>query len=465
MAKKSKSNEEIFNPYEDYISVLDDVAFKMSDADTIDDVVPMSTGSAVVDMIMGGGIRPAWYTNFGPEQSAKTTLALLMMASGIKEDVPIISFRDFEGSTQNSIPYVSSIMKTMGVKLTKDELFGKKNPTDGKWLIAPRVRYSASTQGVSFFNWFAAVLRRLPDKKMLNGQWYLVYEDTKENSRLKEHADSTMPKKYGKGIYIKAKDGGLQGLVLVDSYPNMNPTSKDEDEVDNSLAAHARMFAKNLPRVKGYLASKKVAVIGINQLRDVPMAMFGPSEQEPCGKALRFNSDVRLRLYPRNLKAAPLWAKPGAKDQAHEFEPSVTTDGKDKYKYVNVRAAKNKLSESGREGWLRIWVKDGDGVAHGIDPFYDTTLYLRQTGQLTGTGRQKLKLQLPEWSKPKDTPWELLKEWILGDKEQKIKVCKKLKIDPLNLRSYVFKQIKSGVGEVLYIKQARADEKKGKSEE
>jgi hypothetical protein len=234
--KVDKAVDAAYDLYGDFNSVLDDVAHKMSDADTLDDMPPMSTGSLTLDLIEGGGIRPAMYTHFGPEQSAKTTGALLIMASAIKQEIPIISLRDFEGSTGNSIPYVTSILKTSGVKLTKEQLFGKKDKVTGKWEVPPRVRYSSNTMGVSFFNWFAAVLRRLPDKKMLENEWYLVYEDDKPNqAKYNEFAVQGMAKKYGRGIYIKAPDDKLQGVVLCDSYPNMNPDTKDEDNVDNSL--------------------------------------------------------------------------------------------------------------------------------------------------------------------------------------------------------------------------------------
>jgi len=450
--KVDKAVEKAFNPYASYTGVLDDVAKKLSDADTIDDVVPMSTGSLVLDYIEGGGIRPAWYTHFGPEQSAKTTGALLIMASAVKHNVPIVSLRDFEGSTGNSIPYVQNILKTSGIKMTKAELFGKKDDKTGKWIVPPRVRYSASTKGVSFFNWFAAVLRRLPDKKLLNNEWWLVYEDEKVNAGFKEHADMSMPKRYGKGIYLKAPDGGLQGVVIVDSYPNMNPDYKDEDESDNSLALQARMFSKNLPRVKGYLASKKVAVIGINQLRDVPMAMFGPKEQEPGGKALRYNSDVRLRFYPRALSAPPLWPKEDKLKKGFEAERSID-GGKDLYKYIHVKAAKNKLSESEREGYLRLWTKDSQGEAHGVDPVFDTMLYLKLTGQISGKGRSALTFL---WGRektknPKSLSWDEYKLWILGTKEDMMKMSKKAGLPkPMNLRSACFKQMASGKAEELF---------------
>ena len=454
--KVDKAVDKAFNPYAGYTRVLDEVAKKLSDADTLDDVVPMSTGSLVLDYILGGGIRPAWYTNFGPEQSAKTTAALLVMASAIKHEVPIISLRDFEGSTGNSLPYVKSILKTSGIKMSKEELFGKKDDKTGDWLVPPRVRYSSSTKGVSFFNWFAAILRRLPDKKLLNGKWWLVYDDDKSNAHMKEHADATMAKRYGAGIYVPAPDSGLQGVVIVDSYPNMNPDYKDEDNSDNSLALQARMFSKNLPRVKGSLASKKVAVLGVNQLRDVPMAMFGPKEAEPCGKALRYNSDARLRFYPRALSAIKLWPKEDKVKKGFEVERSID-GGKDFYKYISVKAVKNKLSESDREGFIRLWTKDSNGTAHGVDPVYDTMHYLKASGQLKGKGRTALTLF---WNHSKSTrplSWDDFKLWILGSKDDMASVCKKAGIPkPMNLRKMCFAQMASGKAELLFSAQGKA---------
>lgn len=465
--KKRKDSEEQgledasskFDPYK-YIGLsLDQVAKKLSDADTLDDMAPMSSGLLCLDLVLGGGIRAAWYTNFGPEQSAKTTGALQVLSSGVKSGVPLLAMRDFEGSTGNSIPYVTSIMKTNGVNMTKSELFGKKDPTTGKWVVNPRVRYNASTRGVGFFNWFVAVLTRLPDKKMLENEWWLVYEDNKENAAAYgTYGAKNMAKKYGKGIYIPAPDAGLQGLVILDSYPNMNPDYKDEEEGDNSLALAARMFSKNIPRVKGYLASKKVAVLGINQLRDVPMAMYGPSEQEPCGKALRYNSDVRMRWYPRGLNVGPFWPQEDKKNKGHEIERSIE-GGKDTYKYVHVKAAKNKLSENGRETVLRLWTRDSQGVAHGIDPVHDTAYYLKQTGQLLFAGakdkRNNMSLNLNGEKSGKLT-WDQLKIMILGDKKDMIATCKEIGIKPRNLRSWCFKQMAKGEGEKLY-KLAQSD--------
>jgi RecA/RadA recombinase len=462
--KKKPPAEEVekgFNPYAQYNEVLDEVARKLNDADTLDDMEPMSTGSLCLDVILGGGIRAAWYTNFGPEQSAKTTSALKIMAGGIKANVPIMAFRDFEGSTGNSTPYVLSILRTEGIKMSKAELWGKKDPVTGKWLVPPRVRYNASTRGVSFFNWFAALLSRLPDKKLLDREWWLVYERTKENEKSfgKFHV-SGMDKKYGQGIYIKAPDGGLQGLIVLDSYPNMNPDYKDEDKEDNSLALQARMFSKNLPRVKGYLAAKKVAVVGVNQLRDVPMAMFGPKESEPGGKALRYNSDARLKYTPRALSVAGKgtdnwWVKEHKKKKGFEVEGAVG-GGEDMYRYIHVKAIKNKLSESDREGLLRLWVKDSEGIAHGIDPVFDTMQYLRQTGQLKSKNRGHMELV---WEGKTYAPltWDQFKMWILGDKEVALKASKKIGLKkPMMLRKACFKQVASGETEKLLALASKA---------
>ena len=58
----------------------------------------MSTGSACLDLVIGGGIGPGWYTFFGPEGACKTTGALTVMGAAIRQNnVPIIALHDYEG--------------------------------------------------------------------------------------------------------------------------------------------------------------------------------------------------------------------------------------------------------------------------------------------------------------------------------------------------------------------------------
>lgn len=451
-------------PSFDYSSIynedMDTIARRQGvESSNLDAGPPVSTGMLALDMQLGGGIRAGMYTSAGDEQSAKTTTVLTIMANAIKMGIPLLELFDFEGSTKNSKPYVRSIVRGAGVKMSFDQLFGKKDE-DGKWIVRPTVRYHSESVGEKFFDYLSEVLRNLPDKKFINKKWWLRFDETKANkAKYGEHADATMPKKYGKGIWLLAPDDKLQAIFFTDSYPAMNSIANDEEDVNNGLALQARMFSKHLPRVKGRLAEKMVALIGVNQIRDVPMAMFGPKVQEPGGKALRFNSDVRLRNTPRG-SGYPLWAKNFNK-QFLEEEASVEFEGVDKYRYVHTKAIKNKLWTPGREAWLRIWVEDGSGVARGFDPFWDTMFYLKSTGQLVGKGRHPSKtgasgltLNLDGIGKGKVLKWSEYKLWVLGEKADMVTMSKKAGFSkPFSLRAYCFKQMENGSAEKLFLSQ------------
>lgn len=453
-----------FDPSSIYTDSMDVIARRQGvDCSSLDIAPPMSTGLLMLDLMMGGGIRAGMYTSAGGEQSAKTTTALTIMANAVKQAIPLLEFWDYEGSTKNSKPYVRSIIKGAGVKVTMDQLFGKKDDATGQWIVRPIVRYHSESVGEKFFDYLSEVLRALPDKKFINKKWWLRFDDTKANkAKYGEFADSTMPKKYGNGIWIEAPNDKLQGIFFVDSYPGMNSTANDEEEANNGLALQARMFSKHLPRIKGRLAEKMVALVGINQLRAVPMAMFGPKEQEPGGQALRFNSDVRVRNTSR-ASGYPLWAKNFDKE-FREQEKSVEFEGLDKYRYVHSKALKNKLWTPGRSGWFRIWIEDGSGTARGFDPFFDTMIYLKETGQLVGKGRMVnkgggsggLSLNLDKLGKGKPLNWSDYKKWVLGDKEAMVEVSKRAGFKPMSLRALCFKQVADGTAERLYLAQRDA---------
>jgi len=450
-AKKDKEKKPKFDIASIYNEDMDTIARRQGvESSSLDAGPAMSTGLLCLDLQLGGGIRAAMYTTAGAEQSAKTTTALTIMASAIKQVIPLIELWDYEGSTKNSKRYVHSIIKGAGVKITNDELFGKRDEKTGKWVIRPRVRYHSVSVGEKFFDYVSEVLRKLPDKKYINKKWWLVFEDNKINkAKYGEYADDTMPRRYGKGIWLEAPDDKLQGIVFVDSYPAMNSTANDEEDANNGLALQARMFSKHLPRIKGRLAEKMVALVGVNQLRAIPMAMYGPKEAEPGGNALKYNSDARLRNTGRNSNQ-PLWPKKFNKEHLEE-ERSVEFDGKDQYRYIHSKAVKNKLWTPGRQAWYRLWHEDGSGMARGFDPFWDTLYYLRQTGQLTGKGRDKLTLNLEGVGKAKALTWGEYKAWVLGDKEMMIKISKKAGFKPMSLRSYCFKQMADGTAERLYV--------------
>lgn len=434
-----------------YNDDIDVIAMKQGyEESSMEGVPPMSSGLLALDLALGGGIRPAWYTMAGGEQSAKTTSAITIMGASVKEGVPIVSFSDYEGSSSNSLPYLQSIMKGIGASSSLSELFGKKDGNTGKWVVRPKVRYRTETLGEKFFDFMAEVLRTLPDKRFINNQWWYVFDDTKPNkARLGDSVDNSMAKKYGKGLWVPAPDGKLQAIFLVDSYPAMNPSANDDDEANNSLALQARMFSKHLPRVKGRMAQKMVAVIGVNQIRAVPMAMYGPKEQEPGGTALKFYSDVRLKNTSRG-SGYPLWAKTFDKEY-FENEKSVNLEGTDRYRYIHAKAIKNKLGVPQRQVWYRLWHADAGGEARGFDPFFDTMFYLRETGQLTGSGRDKLTLKLDGLDVPKKPiKWLTFKRWVLGTRDEMKAISAEYGFKPMSLRAFCFKQMATGKAESLY---------------
>jgi RecA/RadA recombinase len=231
----------------------------------------------------------------------------------------------------------------------------------------------------------------------------------------------------------------------------MNPEVKDEEAISNQLSVKASAFSKQLERVKGRMTQKMVTVYGLNHLRDNPMAMFGPKETEKGGKALQQFSDIRLRQTSRALSAAPFSPKPGKKTY-DEQERSAEFDSRlDTYRYIHVKAIKNKMWTPQREVFMRIWVEDGQGQARGMDPVFDTIYYLKETGQISGK-RSAFKLKLEGMEQPKKTlTWDMLKKWILGSKEDMVKISNDLGFKPMSIRAFCFKQIKDGVGEDLYV--------------
>lgn len=445
-------------------ATIDDIAKRHDfEAGSLETIPPLSTGLLAHDLVMGGGIRPAWFTMFGAEQSAKTTSALTIMSSAVKAGVPLVSFSDYEGSTASARSYVDSILRSVGLKIKADDVFGRKDAS-GKWAVRPTVRYKSATVLEDFFDFMHTVLQELPDKKLVNGKWWLVFEDNKLNkAKVGEFVDSAMAKKHGKGLWVPTEDGNLQALFLVDSYPAMNPRAQDKEDTNNALAIHARAFSQQLPRVKGRMAQKMVAVVGINQLRAVPMAMYGPSEMEPGGNALKLYSDCRVKHTSRSLSAAPFTPKQGAKVKDEQEASTEVEGGVDTYRYVHIKGTKNKLWTPQREAFFRIWVEDAKGVARGIDPVFDTIFYLKETGQLSGK-RIKFVLNLEGLGQAKKpVSWSTLKKWVLGNREEMTNISLSLGYKPMSLRAFCFKQMEKGTGESLYT-VAKSSKVKGDNE-
>lgn len=421
----------------------------------------LSTGLLCADLMYGkGGIAPGMHTMAGPEQSAKTTFAIWVLAHSLGQSVGLRVLWDAENSSGSSVDYVESIFGAAGHNIESSTIFGIKK--DGKFVIQPKVYYRDEGEMETFFDWLAALLRRMPDKRYEDGRWWYIYEGSKENkAKFKGQLDVKMSSK-NDAVYLPASDGSLQAVVLLDSWPSLLPESMDADDPKSGVAAQARAFSTNLPRVKGRLRAKRVALLGINQLREKPMVMYGEPMYEPGGQALRFNSDTRIWINPRALSGVPY--NPKGKGQLEE-EESIG-GGTDLYRYVHVKARKNKLSVPGLETWFRIWIRNEDGRAMGFCPVWDTFYAMHLTGQVSGK-RTAMRLNIKGMGEAKKTiNWLQFKHLILGTKEDQAKIYKYIGYErPINLRAGLFKMSKRGDLETLFLDNIKASAKAKKDKE
>lgn len=460
--------KQFFNPYISIDKELESAEkrFELS-AMSIDKREPrFSTGLISVDVILAGGlVGGGWYTTAGGEQSAKSTLAMSILASIMRhtlhEEQSTIHgcIFDYEGSTGSAGDYFENIMKGYGVRTKVENVFGIQDEETGSWVIKPKIKYFQPDTGERFFDYVAKLEKVLPDKVRVGDNWYYVYENTRENQKLlKGQYDKNYFSKHNK-FRIPAKDGSAQALIVVDSYPSMNPgRSEEKEEGEQSIALQARMFSDGIKRIKGKLRRKRIIIFGVNQLRAVPMAMYGPKEQEPCGNALQFGSDVRFRQASCALSAVGAVGKGGL-----ELEDSVRTKGQDTYRYVSFKTHKNKMGGIPNQTiYLRLTVENADGEATGFCRTWDSYQYLKLTGQITGN-RKKLKFTTGfsyhdaegkkhtiEFKHPfvgKVINWMDLKALLEGDKQTIISMCKELKLSkPVKLRDLLERQVYSGQG-------------------
>jgi RecA/RadA recombinase len=415
----------------------------------------ISTGSLAIDLLLGhGGLAPGMYTFAGGEQSAKTTTQIVCMAASIDQDVGLRVMIDAEGSSGNSTDYVQNIVDTVrrGKRLDVEDLFGALD-AKGNYLKPPIVVYKDNNELESIMNFLAALFRRLPDKRYEDNQWWYIFADDKRGQKMAAdmgvEIDIGRSKASGR-LMAPAPNGAPQALVLVDGWAALLPESVDEDEGKGGIGIVARKFSENLPKVVGKLRSKRVILIGTNLLREKPMVMFGSPFYESGGNALKGWSSVRIWHTPRALSGAPY--SPKGKGQIEE-ESSVEHEGAmDVYRYVHLRAVKNKLGVPGRESFMRIWVSDGAMRARGVCPVFDTYHVLMETGQVSGK-RSSMKLNIEGLGETKkNLSWSEFKTLILGSREQVDEILTKIGYRTgIDLRKGLFKLSAKGRLEELYV--------------
>jgi len=447
-----KASGPVFDPYANLEAEIDDMEKKvgLTSMSVNEKEDRLDTGMLCVNLMMAGGlVAGGWYTFYGEEQSCKTTLATTVMGSIIrKQDFRGKAFFfDYEGSFQAD--YANQMWKYNGngKAAQAEEVFGVQDK-EGNYIIRPRIRYYAPAVGEDFFDSLAKTLKLLPSVLQIDGEYYFIYENTKANQKLCKGAYDAKYFKKSNKFKVPAPHGLPQAVFLVDSYPAMlSRRADDSDEGKDGLASQARMFADGIKRVKGRMKEKRVLVLGINQLREVPMAMYGPDKKEPCGTALRFFADARFRMTPVSI--------PHGKGMMEE-EPSLSGEGIDTYRYIKCHAFKNKLGGPQKANMtMRLYVANENGEGLGFDRVWDCYTYLKETGQVSGQ-RNKMKFADKTPFAGKILSWMEFKAMVDGNKELMLKGCKKLGLDkPVRIYEWCRKQIESGKGYDLYLEQIK----------
>ncbi len=113
-----------FNPYSGLDDTLDNIEKHVGLSESsMESGGRLSTGNLMLDIILGGGITAGWYTNFGQEQSCKTTGAVTIMSAAINADVPILYYWDYEGCLSSDAQVtVNGVKQGLGELFTGIEL-------------------------------------------------------------------------------------------------------------------------------------------------------------------------------------------------------------------------------------------------------------------------------------------------------------------------------------------------------
>lgn len=392
----------------------------------------ISTGLKSVDLMLGNGLVPGFSVFVGQEQSAKSTACMTTLRSSLRYNVPVRKYFDAEGAIDRR--YTGNILGTDSFT----SVFGDRDRM-GKWIVPPECLYHDNNIIETVFRDMHRTASFMPDKVYREDlkTWFLVFDRDRDSVALCkelvasgaiESPDKTLYKSTARYWCSIGDDDSPQAVFFVDSFPAMIPEKIDEEEMsDNGLAIEARFLGKYMKLLRGKLRPKGIILLGVNQMRDRPMA--GPGQlpyYETGGNALKFASDSRSMWTSR----VPMDNFPRFKDnkglcveESVEFEGGI-----DLYAFKGVTNIKNKLGQPFRKSAARVWIKDGEGEPRGFDPVYDIWRFFDTLGvvedfqPLTVTdSRKKFHINL----KPVDDvnwTWPMFKSMIIGqyDKDRRL---------------------------------------------
>jgi len=377
-----------------------------------------------------------------------STLSGHLFRSSILSNIPIIEYRDPENALTDSM---------------MENIVRYKDPTSLFSGAEQRAFYYPDSGLEVFYNSIKHTLKALPDKMwdQERKSWFYVFDADKAGRAMMAEAGFS---KYDKQkfqdtgrLWVPTDDGAPQGIVILDSYPALLTEKDDEDdETSNVMALDARAFSKNIKRVAGRLKRKAFIIMGVNQIRDRPGVMYGPTEYEPGGNALAFYSSLRFQVRKVSVPQGMPKGKTDDGNDSSEYstEKSIYGGGRrDSYVYINVRNTKNKGGAPLMRAKMRILFSDGKGRMLGYDPVWDVLEYLKILGRRSGNFKKGFQLNVPGMDKKfkgfskRTLDYLDLKLLIMAEhlKEKKLikRVEKELKLKPILIKTLLAEMRKS----------------------
>ena len=90
---------------------------------------------------------------------------------------------------------------------------------------------------------------------------------------------------------------GAVDVIAVDSVAALTPRAELEGQMgDQTVGVQARMMSQAMRKLTGLLNRTQTMCVFTNQIREKVGVMFGPTETQPGGRALKFYSSVRLDI-------------------------------------------------------------------------------------------------------------------------------------------------------------------------
>ncbi|MGH2723262.1 MAG: recombinase RecA [Actinomycetota bacterium] len=90
---------------------------------------------------------------------------------------------------------------------------------------------------------------------------------------------------------------GAIDLLVIDSVAALVPRAEIEGEMgDSHMGLQARLMSQAMRKLAGSLSRFDTTAMFINQLREKIGVVFGPTETQPGGRALKFYSTVRMEV-------------------------------------------------------------------------------------------------------------------------------------------------------------------------